>query len=1093
MRNKLYKSILLFACLFISTTVINAATGSGSGALVNIRNTIIGRSSSKVAGYYNTTYTQTTESIETLFSKYYDINVQNEAAISSKLWDDYHCKAHFESGSSSNATERYCVCTLQSKNTCKIKVYAGGDEGRDYYKVTVTGAKKHTSTKSGTAGTYIHHYTITNSTGSSSSNAYCIQPSKQWPGSSSYTSLNYTLNRTVDVRKCKSIGDRSIGYSCGLAEIFYQAKKGTMSKLSDENEYYNVIGAALRMWVVYWYKFTNYRNMAGIEQESVCGEAGEAGAECVTGNEYASKPVYYNTVNAVLMGYTGSSCKNVSKKYGNGSNHGILCWNNNNSKEYVTDIIELFNYVRLHQNDKIQDNRFGAVDDSFDIKTYIKEKQKINSASKQTKWNMTIDVRVDENVKKQIIAKCNPKDDSNCRSIIEVIDAYGESIGYCKGNDINEGKSCYRINFNDPDYTVSGKDSYLFTFKVYNYKVCVLTNKEGQVGLYLTKPGITFHLKGGALGFATVRQYIHSSSPAGRQVMMTYIDDYKKFDGAEVNIPGKALEYHFPFDLSDISCDPNDSQNCDPNKNCTSLDKQTDIKGNDGKSNNVSDVCEGTSNDAGKEFSYRTIEDPQMSCIINNCDTAATEEYDVTNKVNANPAFCKVYCRDEVRFYIPSPTSVLAGMQFRFDLGKSLIQYGAIDKQVKNDKKLTAVVVRYKQCTSVFNQEEYSKLAGNAIDKDKDKDYCLMNADLQNKLINPGSPGFSYDSNKEPIKLTVTYEEGNKIEINNSEWIKEPKEPKEEPNENLKYCKNDCYKVNKTKDEESCEANLNNFTTTKPSIEKGDVIYSTLLIRVQNDYYVGNQFSYEPITGKVSMNNRKTKIPKYSYPVSIETESGKYNINYKFTNISKDSSTGFDTLNYGCYYTVYNTTKKNDCGYTKDGKVDFSMCSNACYEIDEEGNTVIDKNCIKWESSNKHGLGITYRNVSLKNLFPVARGSRSNWYREEEVNNPFAIKNGIKVNSEKNEITVGALIDKIEETGNNIYNKDHLESSYYLSTETIKNIKIYNKDNGNTYLNDTTNNSCNTISRVSGGTYYRCGSTFLDDLKKKYNAKVGGN
>lgn len=55
MRNKLYKSILLFACLFISTTVINAATGSGSAALVNIRNTIIGRSSYKVAGYYNTT------------------------------------------------------------------------------------------------------------------------------------------------------------------------------------------------------------------------------------------------------------------------------------------------------------------------------------------------------------------------------------------------------------------------------------------------------------------------------------------------------------------------------------------------------------------------------------------------------------------------------------------------------------------------------------------------------------------------------------------------------------------------------------------------------------------------------------------------------------------------------------------------------------------------------------------------------------------------------------------------------------------------------------------------------------------------------
>lgn len=1074
MRNKLYKSILLFACLFISTTVINAATGSGSASLVNIRNTSVNGKSTQIAGYYNTTM-NVYEKGEKKYIGTFEVNSQGDSALAAAL-KNYNCSVSIHREPVKGSTLRACKCA-NAQDTCGVEYTFDSKGVAATMKAYVSQAKL--VSVPATAGTYIHHYTITNSTGSSSSNAYCIQPSKQWPGSSSQTSLNYTLNRTIDVRNCKSIGDRSIGYSCGLAEIFYQAKEGSMKYLANENDTYNIIGAALRMWVVYWYKFTNYRNMAGIEQESVCGEAGAA---CVTGDEYASKPVYYNTVNAVTMGYTGSSCKNVSKKYGNGSNHGILCWNDESSKYYVQNIIKLFNYVRLHQNDKIQDNRFGAVDDSFDIKTYIKEKQKLETAKNaQTKWNMTIDVRVDENVKKQVIAKCNPKDESNCRSIIEVIDAYGESIGYCKGNDINEGKSCYRINFNDPDYTVSGKDSYLFTFKVYNYKVCVLTNKEGQVGLYLTKPGITFHLKGGVLGFATVRQYIHSSSPAGRQVMMTYIDDYKKFDGAEVNIPGKALEYHFPFDLSDISCDPNDSQNCDPNKNCTSLDKQTDIKGNDGKSNNVSDVCEGTSNDAGKEFSYRTIEDPQMSCIINNCDTAATEEYDVTNKVNANPAFCKVYCRDEVRFYIPSPTSVLAGMQFRFDLGKSLIQYGAIDKQVKNDKKLTAVVVRYKQCTSVFNKSAYDALDNR--DKDKDKEYCLMNADLQNKLINPDSNGFSYDSNKEPIKLTATYEEGNKIEIK-SEYKK--------TKESLTYCKNDCYRVNKTATKTSCEANLNNFTTTKPSIGNGDVIYSTLLIRVQNDYYVGNQFSYEPITGKVSMNNRTTKIPKYSYPVSIEAESGTYNINYKFTNISKDSSTGFDTLNYGCYYTVYNTTKKNDCGYTKDGKIDFSMCSNACYEIDDEGNTVIDKNCINWKSSNKHGLGITYRNVSLKNLFPVARNSRNNWYYKEEVNNPFAIKNGIIVNSEKNKITVGALIDKIEETGNNIYNKDHLESSYYLSTETIKKIKKYNKDNGNTYLNDTAND-CNETPRVSGGTYYRCGSSFLDELKNNYNAKVGGN
>lgn len=1069
MRNKLYKSILLFVCLFISTTVINAATGSGSSALVNIRNTSIGGSSSKIAGFYNTTK-KVYEKGEKKYIGTFEVNSQGDSALAGAL-KNYNCSVSIHRDPVKGSTLRACKCA-NAQDTCGVEYTF-----ESYVPVTMKAYVSQAKLVSvpATAGTYIHHYTITNSTGSSSSNAYCIQPSKQWPGNSSQTSLNYTLNRTVDVRKCKSIGDRSIGYSCGLAEIFYQAKEGSMKYLAKENEYYNIIGAALRMWVVYWYKFTNYRNMAGIELDSVCGEEG---AECVTGEEYASKPVYYNTVNAVTMGYTGSSCKDVSKKYGNES-HGILCWNDESSRYYVQNIIKLFNYVRLHQNDNIQGNRFGEVDDSFDIKTYIKEKQKINSASKQTKWNMTIDVRVDENVKKQIIAKCNPKDDSNCRSIIEVIDAYGDSIGYCKGNDINEGKSCYRINFNDPDYTVSGKDSYLFTFKVYNYKVCVLTNKEGQVGLYLTKPGITFHLKGGVLGFATVRQYIHSISPADRQVMMTYIDDYKKFDGAEVNISGKALEYHFPFDLSDISCDPSDAQNCDHNNNCSSLDKKTDIKNKNKNSSNVSDTC----NESKDSFDYKSIEDPQMACIINNCDKSATEEYDVTNKVSANPAFCKVYCRDEVRFYIPSPTSVLAGMQFRFDLGKSLIQYGAIEKQVKDDKKLTAVVVRYKQCTSVFNQAAYSNLVGNAIDKEKDKEYCLMNDDLQNKLINRGSPGFSYDSNKEPIKLTVTYEEGNKVEI-------ESKYKKEKVEDGPTYCKNNCYKVNKTKDEESCKANLKNFTTSRPSIGSNDVIYSTLIIKVQNDYYVKNQFSYEPITGKVSMNNRKTKIPKYSYPVSIETESGKYNINYKFTNISKDSSTGYNTFNFGCYYNVYNTTKKYDCDYTSNGKIDLSKCSNACFEIDNEGNAVVDKNCINWKSKNKYGLGITYRNVSLKNLFPVARNSRNNWYYKEEVNNPFAMKNGIIVNSEK--IKVGTLIDKTEETGNNIYNKDHLESSYYLSTETIKEIKKYNKDNGNTYLNDTAD-KCIPVSRVGGGTYYRCGSSFLNELKNIYNAKVGGN
>lgn len=1070
MRNRIYKLFTLLICLFISVSTINAATASGSATLVNIRNTTVNGHNYKTAGLYNTTmvtYTTKQEKVQQSNFKPGQFDTVNSSikeygckmVIAGTEGRNYYCTCE------NTGSEKYS-CTLTRTNECNTL-----QQNNCRYTLLVNKEVKVPKTVNATTGTYIFHYQISNSTKSDTKNAYCIQPSKNWPGSSSQTALNYTLNRTVDVRNCKSIGDRSIGYPCGLAEIFYQAKKGTYKSLANENNNYHIIGAALRMWVVYWYKFTNYRNMSGIEQRSICGEG-----SCVTGSEYTSKPVYENTVRAVMLGYTGSSCSSVSKKYGNGSNHGILCWTDENSKYSVQNIIKLFNYVRLHQNDKIQDNRFGNADDDFDIKTYIKEKQKLATASDgQTKWNMTIDVRVDENVKKQIYAKCNPKDESGCSSLVEVIDAYGKSIGYCSGNDVNNGKSCFKINFNDPDYSVSGKDSYLFTFKVYNYKVCVLTSKEGEVGLYLTKPGVTFKLKGGSTGFATVRQYIHNTSPNNYQVMMTYIDDYKKFDGAEINIPGKAKEYHFPFDLSDISCDP--AKNCDKNS-CSNLNKNTDINGKDGNSSVVSDTCNSGGNDAGKEFSYKTIEDPQMSCILNNCDPKATEEYDVTNKLGVNSAFCHVYCRDEVRFYIPSPTSVLAGMQFNFDLGNSLRKFGAIERQNDSSKKLTAVVVKYKQCTSVFNQTEFNNSASK--NKVKEREVCLMGKELKEKLLDAKNEGFSYDSNKEPITLSVNYEEGNKVEIKSSS---------KKTTESISYCKNNCYKVNQTKTKQSCETNLNNFSSTKPSINSGDIVYSTMLIRVQNDYYVDTEYSYEPITGKVSINNRKTKVPKYNYPVSIETPSGKYNISYKFNNISKDSTTGYNTFNYSCYYNVYNTTKKNDCDYKSNNSIDISKCSNACFEIDNNGNTVIDKNCIKWKENNKYSLGISYRNVSLKNLFPVARGNRSNWYYMDEVNNPYAIKNGIINRAEKESLSVGALVKKTQDVGNNIYNKEHLEASYKLTTETIKNIKKYNKNNNNTYLNDTSIN-CVEVKRASGGKYYRCGSSFLNEIK---DSKVGGN
>ena len=102
--------------------------------------------------------------------------------------------------------------------------------------------------------------------------------------------------------------------------------------------------------------------------------------------------------------------------------------------------------------------------------------------------------------------------------------------------------------------------------------------------------------------------------------------------------------------------------------------------------------------------------------------------------------------------------------------------------------------------------------------------------------------------------------------------------------------------------------------------------------------------------------------------------------------------------------------------------------------------------------------------------------------------------NTVKVGDSKTENTV---VSVTESGGTNIYNDDHLEASYKLTTETIKGIKSYNRieqSNGG-YLNNTSI-SCKEVKYPNGGTYYKCGSSFLtNEMKNKYDAliKKGGN
>lgn len=982
----------------------------------------------------------------------------------------------------------------------------------------------------------ISHFTI--ESGNDIETAYCIQRGMKIPSycydinrkyRNDVESFNnkYNVVDNIDVRNCKSIKDTSVKYgACGVSEIFYQIKdknsdfykevgSDNYNILSDDYNGYDIITTAIRLWINYWSKTYNI-NVSNIDD---------------------ANGAYYKTAYAIVnKGYTGNTCAKEST---------ALCYTSESDSDAsrLKLAFKLFKYIYDHRDDEVQNGRFGEKAADFDLKVYESTKEKIEDAKNNPPtYNMTVKVKINEEVRKQIFTSCNP-DNESCDSIVGVYDAAGKLVGQCKGDDIHNGTSCYRIEYND-DYVVGGKNSYTLSFQVYNFKLCDYYTRKGYVTTELKKPSVSFKLKGGITGSASLRIYYpvnySTSSSVNTQIMLTYIDNTKKFDGLDYNVEGDEKKYTYIIPAADIDCD---DSTCNSDSQCTNLDQVTDIKDTNDSTGEVNDVCDGSIT-SSKGFDFKTIEDPSMACILNNCNDSSKFEQSYSN----NKQICTTYCREEVRFYIPTPANVYAGMQFTYDLGKHLKEYGVIKSQVNEEKKLTAVVVRYKHCTAVLDASEYNSMLDNyyKLIKERDelpgvisslkasyrtcsgykteseKSSCesynsslssqiktkeerltyLKNLNLEQlieKLYNDKKDCmFETDNIKdqmtninESIKLEVTYDEDKDLElkIDSESKIVETTE---------KYCAGDnCYKYNTTTTEESCETNESEFSSSRSKLPDTDSkyylvkngsrynkkVYSNTVTKIQTDYYLSTKFTYEPYTGKTSINNSGKELPLYSYPISSTTDSGKYNIVFNFRDVNNGKVYGYKLFKFDCYYNVYNIIKKNNCDTTKDAN-----CENICFEIDSEGNTIIDENCIMWASNGSVSLGFDYRNVSLLDMFPVARGTVNNWYPSLAVTtkNPYYLKNGLPVAGEEENISVGDLITKTETTGNDIYNDDHLEGRYELTTDTINSIRDYNKNND--YLNNTTY-GCSKVTLPNGTSYYECKSTFMRD----YFDSKGGN
>lgn len=432
--------------------------------------------------------------------------------------------------------------------------------------------------------------------------------------------------------------DISSHYECGLAAILYQTVKED-GVYPDGTIKYIDNGE-------YSYPAISTALRMWTAYSSGIGGVDYIGFEHSNFTYISNTPVYKNTAEAVIKrGYTGGSCSSVSK--------GVLC-SDDGYTEYI-QAIKLFNNARngkvefLDDEESLNDPKITHVIDTSTSLVTVRIELPDEYEEKM------VDCTLDELTNKS----------SKCQVYTKILDENGKEI---PKNKIESG-FCTKERC-EISYYGTRKECKLV-------KSGIEKNTTNTVTVTLKSYG----KKGGY-----VRQYINCADPNNTQVMMTFAFNLINKEKTTTSTETSEAVANYSHTI-DMPCE------CDETKNCTNMNVKTDLP----LSCNGYDVM-----DSGEYDTYTTGDqkDPYMNCILNACDLSAKAKYNYSNEYGVNTDVCQVFCRDEISFYMANKTKVYAGMQFQYDISKSLVEDGLILENMTPDHKLTSIVLEKRQCTS---------------------------------------------------------------------------------------------------------------------------------------------------------------------------------------------------------------------------------------------------------------------------------------------------------------------------------------------------------------------------------------------------------
>ena len=587
--------------------------------------------------------------------------------ISTGTKNEYACPTNNRTfGPDRNALSRCNSICKSIKRSCNG--YCQIDEVNTKYKV---GINKTVTT----GGNYVEkiqpskvwNYILKSSSGTTD-NAYCLQPGRTGPQGE-----QYCLNKQIDLNDCDDKLQNH--YYCGLAQILFYTmvpqtdSNGKTTFVDSGNYYFGSITTALRMWAVYY----------GSVKGSSIGGINEIGLENDAFDYYTNTPVYLNTAKAAAGGYSGSPCATTKAN----NNMGVLCgdvMNKDDHKHSYTFSIALFKKALAMFNGgggKFLDGLLdGNNSDDFEIDA---KSNGGGSASMSAAWPKSFIEQDSSSTTSttQYKITCSQEEllnkDSKCRMYVKV---------YM----LKDGKKVEVPKANLTNGSCTKEKCYL---EVAGEKVCNKTTTDSQSSIKYT---FEVTLKGfNSVGL--IREYRHCASPGTHQIMFTAVFNKEKKEQASTNGGSDKV----------FSKSVNESCPCDETKKCSDFRPVSKTLSGDAGSASC-----GNNYDGYDKFDKA---DPYMNCILNPCNESDKLQFRRDpEELGLNENVCDLYCRKEVQFFLANKKKVYAGMQFRYDIGPSVLACeDDVDSIVKDDAALTSIVLQKKQCTSEIYYDQPNK------------------------------------------------------------------------------------------------------------------------------------------------------------------------------------------------------------------------------------------------------------------------------------------------------------------------------------------------------------------------------------------------